>query len=82
MSNYNLNDQNVDSWSEHNAEYQFHTPEKPNAISLMMAGQDEMLRITEHGFYVRGKKVPQDDREAETVYLAFKQWLAWANLQR
>ena len=82
MSNYNLNDQNVDSWSEHNVEYQFHTPEKPNAISLMMAGQDEMLRITEHGFYVRGKKVPQDDREAETVYLAFKQWLAWANLQR
>ena len=82
MSNYNLNDQNVDSWSEHNVEYQFHTPEKPNAISLMMAGQDEMLKITEHGFYVRGKKVPQDDREAETVYLAFKQWLAWANLQR
>ena len=82
MSNYNLNDQNVDSWSKHNVEYQFHTPEKPNAISLMMAGQDEMLKITEHGFYVRGKKVPQDDREAETVYLAFKQWLAWANLQR
>lgn len=62
--------------------YVLHTPEKPNAISLMMAGQDEMLKITEHGFYVRGKKVPQDDREAETVYLAFKQWLAWANLQR
>jgi hypothetical protein len=82
MSNYNLNDQNVDSWSEHNVEYQFHTPEKPNAISLMMAGQDEMLRITEHGFYVRGKKVPQDDREAAVVYNAFKQWLAWANLQR
>lgn len=82
MSKYNLNDQNVDSWSEHNVEYQFHTPEKPNAISLMMAGQDEMLRITEHGFYVRGKKIPQDDQEAETVYLAFKQWLAWANLQR
>ena len=82
MSNYNLNDQNVVTRSEHNVEYQFHTPEKPNAISLMMAGQDEMLRITEHGFYVRGKKVPQDDREAAVVYNAFKQWLAWANLQR
>lgn len=82
MSNYNLNDQNVDSWSEHNVEYQSHTPKKSNAISLMMAGQDEMLKITEHGFYVRGKKVPQDDREAAVVYNAFKQWLAWANLQR
>jgi len=74
--------QDVDSWSEYNVEYQFHTPEKPNAITLMMAGQDEMLRIAEDGFYVRGKKVPQDDKEAEVVYNAFKQWLAWANLQR
>lgn len=63
-------------------EYQFHTPEKPNAISLVMSGQDEMLRITEDGFYVRGQRVPVDDQEAKTVYLAFKQWLAWAQLQR
>ena len=41
---------------------------------------DEMLKITPHGFYVRGQKVPQDDKEAEVVYNAFKQWLAWAQL--
>ena len=74
--------QDVDSWSEHNVEYQFHTPEKPNAISLMMAGNDEMLRIAEDGFYIRGQRVPADDKEVAAVYHAFKQWLAWANLQR
>ena len=63
-------------------EYQLHTPKQPNAITLMMSGQDEMLRIAEDGFYVRGKKIPQDDKEAAVVYNAFKQWLAWANLQR
>ena len=78
----NTNWQEIKSWSEHNVEYQFHTPETPNAISLMMSGQDEMLRITEDGFYVRGVRVPADDQEAETVYNAFKQWLAWAQLQR
>ena len=74
--------QGIKSWSECNVDYQFHTPETPNAISLMMSGQDEMLRITEDGFYVRGVRVPADDKEAETVYNAFKQWLAWAQLQR
>ena len=43
---------------------------------------EEMIRISRDGFYIRGKKVPQDDKEAETVYNAFKQWLAWANLTR
>ena len=43
-------------------------------------GKDEMLKITPDGFYVRGVKVPQDDKEAEVVYNAFKQWLAWAQL--
>ena len=57
-------------------EYAFHEPNKPNAISLMVADGDEMLRITEDGFWVRGMKVAQDDKEAETVYNAFKQWLA------
>jgi hypothetical protein len=52
-----------------------------NSITLN-AAQDEMLRITADGFYVRGVKVPADEQEALTVYNAFKQWLAWANLQR
>jgi hypothetical protein len=43
---------------------------------------DEMIRVDKDGFYVRGVRVPVDDKEAETVYNAFKQWLVWANLQQ
>lgn len=48
----------------------------------MMAGGTEMLRVAKDGFYVRGEKVPADDKEAETVYNAFKQFLTWAELNR
>ena len=51
-----------------------------NVNATTSFGGDEMLKITPEGFYVRGVKVPQDDKEAETVYNAFKQWLAWAQL--
>jgi hypothetical protein len=63
--------------------YKLHDPE-PSAITLNTGGAspDEMIRIDQDGFYVRGKKVPVDEQEALTVYNAFKQWLAWANLQR
>ena len=47
-----------------------------------MAGGSEMLRIGPDGFYIRGERVPQDDKEAETVYNAFKQFLVWAELKR
>ena len=42
----------------------------------------EMLRVAKDGFYVRGKRVNQDDKEAEIVYNAFSQWLTWATLNR
>ena len=42
----------------------------------------EMLRVAKDGFYVRGKRVNQDDKEAEVVYNAFHQWLTWATLNR
>jgi hypothetical protein len=45
-------------------------------------GTDEMLRISKDGFYVRGKRVNQDDKEAELVYNTFHQWLTWATLNR
>jgi hypothetical protein len=48
----------------------------------MIAGGCEMLRVAQDGFYVRGQKVPADDREAEIVYNAFKQFLTWAELNR
>ena len=58
--------------------------EQSSAIAFHTGGinSEEMIRVDRDGFYVRGVRVPVDDREAETVYLAFKQWLAWANLQR
>jgi hypothetical protein len=48
----------------------------------MIAGGTEMLRVSQDGFYVRGVRVPADDKEAETVYNAFKQFLTWAELNR
>lgn len=56
--------------------------ERKNEITLYGNYKDEMLRITEDGFYVRGVKVPQDKREAESVYKTFHQWLTWATLTR
>jgi hypothetical protein len=60
--------------------YKFHDPE-PNAITCMV-GATEMLKIGPDGFWVRGVKVEQDDKEAETVYNAFKQFLVWSELNR
>lgn len=45
-------------------------------------GSEEMLRVAKDGFYVRGKRVNQDDKEAEIVYNTFHQWLTWATLNR
>lgn len=42
----------------------------------------EMLRIDSDAFYVRGQRVPIDEKEALTVYNAFKQWLSWAILNQ
>jgi hypothetical protein len=66
-----------------NVEYEIRDPE-PSAITLMTGGtnSDEMIRVTKDGFWVRGVKVEQDEREAETVYNAFKQFLVWAELNR
>ena len=47
-----------------------------------MAGGAEMLRVSTDGFWVRGVKVDQDDREAEIVYNAMKEFLTWSQLNR
>jgi len=49
---------------------------------VLSTGINEMLRVDKDGFYVRGKRVNQDDKEAEIVYNAFHQWLTWATLNR
>lgn len=68
--------------TELNDALQIHTPAKENTISFYIAGNDEMLKISQNGFYVRGKRIPMDDKEAETVYNAFQSWLTWQNMQR
>ena len=47
---------------------------------VMMSEHNEMIRVAKDGFYVRGVRVPADDKEAEIVYNAFKEWLTWAKL--
>ena len=48
----------------------------PPSNNIVFHGRnDEILRITEDGFYVRGKKVPVDEEEGVAVYRAFKQFL-------
>ena len=81
MSNYGFEAQEVSEFlPEAATTYEFYKS-KPNAVSCY-AGGCEMLRVAEDGFYVRGVKVTQDDKEAEIVYNAFKQFLTWAEMNR
>ena len=48
-----------------------------NDIKLT-GGGEEMLRISEDGFYVNGVKVKQGKREAKAVYEAFRRWMTHA----
>ena len=57
------------------------TDEFQNSISFHSAGE-EMLRVSPDGFYVRGVRLEQDDREAQIVYNSFKEWLTWQQLNR
>lgn len=58
------------------------TSDTQESIITFTGGSDEMLRIAKDGFYIRGKRVNQDDKEAELVYNTFHQWLTWATLNR
>lgn len=59
-------------------------PEEGNIVFHSGTDLDssEMLKITRTGFYVRGIKVDQDDKEAEIVYNAFKEWMVYSALTR
>jgi hypothetical protein len=46
------------------------------------AFEEPVLKISGDGFWVRGVKVPQDDKEAEAVYNAFIEWMTWSSLTR
>ena len=64
-----------------------HTPDPvltitpQNAVTFFSGGV-ETLRISDAGFWVRGQLVDQDDKEAQTVYNSFKEWLTWQQLNR
>ena len=62
-------------------EYTLRSSNEPNTITCL-AGSEEMLRIGPDGFWVRGVKVIQDDKEAQVVYNAMKEFLTWNQLTR
>jgi len=73
-------DKVVAGWKANEAKYDFQSIQ-PNNITMINGGK-EMLRVAEDGFYIRGEKVPVDDKEAATVYNAFKEFLVWNRLSR
>lgn len=70
----------VANWADDNTNDDFHESKSNNIVCN--AGSTEMLRVAEDGFYVRGVRVEADDREAATVYNAFKEFLVWNRLSR
>ena len=54
----------------------------PDTITFRASGDQEMLKVTKEGFYVRGIRVPADEKEAEVVYNAFKRWMVEQELRR
>jgi hypothetical protein len=62
--------------------YQLHCDQDVQNNIVFNAGSPtvEMLKVSPTEFWVRGIKVDQDDKEAETVYNAFKSWMMWAKL--
>lgn len=85
MSNYNFSElENVmANWAaDHGLDPNVMGIEpEANNVVFISAGT-EMLKVAEDGFYIRGQKVPVDDKEAETVYNALKEFLVWSRLQR
>ena len=54
----------------------------PTSTITFFSGGTEVLSCSNKGFWVRGKKIDQDDHEAEIVYNSFKEWLTWQQLNR
>jgi hypothetical protein len=75
-SNLNTLDKIVGSW----ATARIKDPIPDNIV--LTSGDAEMIKITEEGFWVRGVQVQQDEKEAETIYNAFKQFLMWHELHK
>lgn len=66
-----------------NVEYELWENLPKNNTVIFNAGiDDEMLKITPDGFYVRGVAVEQGPGEAEAVYKAFKEFITWAIISK
>jgi hypothetical protein len=64
-------------------EYEFWDEKPKNDTIVFEAGEDnEMIKITPEGFYVRGVAVEQDANEAAAVYKAFREFMTWAILTK
>ena len=64
-------------------QYKFADKEPTNIVFQTGSALEEpILKISDTGFWVRGVKVPQDDKEAEEVYNAFREWMLWSSLTR
>ena len=81
MSNINELNAIMMKWAEPKDELAV-VREAETSNIVFMQDSVEMLKVAEDGFYVRGVKVPADDKEAEIVYNAFKAFLMWAELHR
>lgn len=75
-SNLNTLNEIVRSW----ATVSIKDPIPDNIV--LTSGDAEMIKITDEGFWVRGVRVTQDDKEAETIYNAFKEFLMWRELHK
>ena len=80
--NFNELDKVVKTWATDYSGNELSVAEVEQNNITCFAGGTEMLKVAEDGFYVRGLKVPVDDKEAETVYNAFKEFLVWSRLHR
>jgi hypothetical protein len=66
-----------------NPVYELHDPNAdPSKISFMTSTGVPLLEIKNNGFYVRGNRIAQDEKEAEKVYNTFHQWLMLNTLTR
>ena len=63
-------------------EIKFRNPNAESNAVTFYSGGVETLRISNNGFWVRGKKITQDDTEAQIVYNSFKEWLTWQQLNK
>ena len=75
----------VNDWaisSAENVSINIDAAERARDTITFQTGTTEMLKVGKDGFWVRGVKVAQDDKEAEIVYNAFKQWMVWSELNR